>query len=136
MEHRSGNFGSVLNRYDRYLRSQNLSELSITRYLRYINSFLSFASDAHPTLAQAAEFRENLIEKHVAPSGLNTLCCAIKQFYSMHGEKFEFKALRVRNAIPYFFTEDEVGRIFDAASHNIKHLAMLQTMFYGCLRSK
>jgi integrase/recombinase XerD len=66
---------------------------------------------------------------------INTSCCAIKQFYSMYGEKFEFRALRVRNAIPYFFTEDEVGRIFYAASHNIKHLAMLQTMFYGCLRA-
>jgi len=53
----------------------------------------------------------------------------------MCGEQFEFPILRVNNAIPYFFTEEEVHRIFDAASRNIKHLAMLQTLFYGCLRA-
>jgi site-specific recombinase XerD len=88
-----GDFGSVLNRYDCHLRNQSLSEQSVKRYIRYISDFLKFAADAHPTIAQAAEFRETLIERQAAPSSINTTCCAIKQFYSMYGEKYDFKTL-------------------------------------------
>jgi integrase/recombinase XerD len=130
-----GDFESAMSRYDRYLRGQDLSELSMKRYLNEVKRFLTFAKDSHPSIQQAYEFREHLIEEKVAPSSINTICHALKKFYSMHGEKFEFKSLRVRNTIPFFFNEDEVGRIFDAASHNIKHLTMLQTLFYGCLRA-
>ena len=35
---------------------------------------------------------------------------------------------------PYYFSEEDVLAIFSVCS-NIKHLAMLQTLFYGCLRS-
>ena len=42
--------------------------------------------------------------------------------------------LRSNDAIPYYFTEEDVLDIFSVCS-NIKHLAMLQTLFYGCLRS-
>jgi integrase/recombinase XerD len=36
--------------------------------------------------------------------------------------------------LPYYFTEEEVILIFGVC-HNLKHLAMLQTLFYGCLRA-
>jgi integrase/recombinase XerD len=36
--------------------------------------------------------------------------------------------------IPYYFTEDEVNRLLDAC-HNLKHLAIFSTLFYGCLRA-
>ncbi len=35
---------------------------------------------------------------------------------------------------PYYFDEKDVLALFRVCS-NIKHLAMLQTLFYGCLRS-
>jgi integrase/recombinase XerD len=128
-------FESVLNRYERHLRNQRFSSNTVERYKKDISRLLVFSSDRHPTLAQADAYRDSLIEDGVAASSVNTVGCALKQFYSMYGEIYKIKTLRVRNTIPYFFSEDEVGRIFDAASHNIKHLAMLQTMFYGCLRA-
>jgi len=41
-------------------------------------------------------------------------------------ESFMFPVLRANNTIPHYFSEDEVHKIFDAASCNIKRLAMLQ----------
>jgi len=42
--------------------------------------------------------------------------------------------LPTNNRIPDYFSEDDVIRIF-AACYNLKHLAMLQTLFYGCQRA-
>jgi integrase/recombinase XerD len=53
----------------------------------------------------------------------------------MVGEEWKAPILPVHNAIPHFFTKEEVHRIFEAASYNLKHLAMFQTLFYGCLRA-
>jgi len=128
-------FESVLNRYDRYLKGRGFSESSIERYASILRNFLRFAGDPHPSQDQAHAFREYIIDQNQAHSTINNSCYALNNFYKMCGEQFEFPILRVNNAIPYFFTEEEVHRIFDAASRNIKHLAMLQTLFYGCLRA-
>ena len=47
---------------------------------------------------------------------------------------WSFKVLKTSDGIPYYFDETDVLKIFSACT-NIKHLAMLQTLFYGCLRS-
>lgn len=127
-------FESVLTKYDRYLKSRDLGDVTIRRYIRDLSRFLEFAKEAHPDAQQADEFRDHLIERHQSASSVNTACCALKQFYAMYGEKFDYKALRVRNNIPYYFTEEEIYRIFEAIK-NIKHLAMFQLLFYGCLRA-
>ena len=127
-------FGIVLDRYERYLRGREHSENSIVNEKRFVLTFLRFAKDPHPSIDQANAFRESLIDRKLAPATINLHCFALKNFYAMHGEEFKHVALTCHNAIPHFFSEDEVHRIFDAAS-NIKHLAMLQTMFYGCLRA-
>jgi len=49
-------------------------------------------------------------------------------------DPIEFPFLKRNDEIPYYFNEDDVLRIFSVC-HNIKHLAMLQTLFYGCLRA-
>ncbi|MCJ7444681.1 MAG: tyrosine-type recombinase/integrase [Methanotrichaceae archaeon] len=36
--------------------------------------------------------------------------------------------------IPHFFDENDIAKQF-IVCHNLKHLAMLQTLFYGCLRA-
>jgi integrase len=36
--------------------------------------------------------------------------------------------------LPYFFSEEEINRIFSVIS-NLKHLCMLQVLFYSCLRA-
>ncbi|MDF0590284.1 tyrosine-type recombinase/integrase [Methanotrichaceae archaeon Mx] len=52
----------------------------------------------------------------------------------MLGESVPVQFLKENEHIPYYFDEDDVLRIFSIC-HNIKHLAMLQTLFYGCLRA-
>ena len=42
--------------------------------------------------------------------------------------------MKRNDELPFYFDQDEVLRIFEAC-HNLKHLAMLQTLFYGCLRA-
>jgi integrase/recombinase XerD len=52
----------------------------------------------------------------------------------MLGEQVEFARITPNNLIPYYFSEEEVNKIFSVI-YNIKHLAMLKTLFYGCLRA-
>ena len=51
----------------------------------------------------------------------------------MYGEEVTSKFLKVSDQIPYFFSEDEVTKIFDSIT-NFKHYAMLNVLFYGALR--
>jgi integrase/recombinase XerD len=53
----------------------------------------------------------------------------------MNGEEFVFKILPVNNTLPYYFDEEDIMKIFIAASPNIKHLSMLKVLFYCCLRA-
>jgi integrase/recombinase XerD len=52
----------------------------------------------------------------------------------MNELEWKFNVLRSNEGIPYYFDENDVLALFSVCS-NIKHLAMLQTLFYGCLRS-
>jgi site-specific recombinase XerD len=52
----------------------------------------------------------------------------------MNGKSIEFNFVRPINTIPHFFDENDIAKLF-AACHNLKHFAMLQTLFYGCLRA-
>jgi len=52
----------------------------------------------------------------------------------MLGLDFEFTFLKPHNSIPYYFTADEVNRIFEEIK-NIKHLAIFKTAFFACLRA-
>jgi integrase/recombinase XerD len=52
----------------------------------------------------------------------------------MWEERLEYIFLKRNDEIPYYFDEEDVLRIFSVI-HNIKHLAMLHTLFYGCLRT-
>jgi integrase/recombinase XerD len=52
----------------------------------------------------------------------------------MPGLDFEFTFLKPHNEILFYFTADEVNRIFDEI-RNIKHLAVFKTAFFACLRA-
>ena len=57
----------------------------------------------------------------------------VKKYYEMLGRTIEFPFIKPRNNIPYYFDENDIFKIFSVCT-NIKHLSMLQTMFYACLR--
>jgi integrase len=67
-------------------------------------------------------------------SSINNYCSQSKKYYEMHGKAVDFNFVRPMNTIPHFFDENDVAKLF-AVCHNIKHQAMLQTLFYGCLRA-
>ncbi len=131
----NNDFEPVLERYVRYLKGRGFSDSSIERYANITRSFLKFAGNAHPGIDQASEFRDHIIEKGLSRATINNSGYALNHFFVMHGEgSFKPKVLRADNTIPYYFTEEEVHTIFDAAQ-NLKHLAMLQTLFFAALRA-
>lgn len=95
---------------------------------------MDYANSNNSDPIVADEYRAMLIEKGLSRSHLNNSCFAIKKFFEMNNQVWNFTVLRSNNAIPYYFNEEDVLAIFSVCS-NIKHLAMLQTLFYGCLRS-
>ncbi len=125
--------GSAIKRFASYLKSRGFRTSSIDGYLVCAKGYLMFSGTDRPTQADAIKFRETLLEKNLARSTLNNYSFAIKCYHKMHGEEFSLPFLKRNEDLPYYFSEDDVQRIFDAC-RNLKHLAMLKTMFYGCLR--
>jgi len=126
--------GIALNAYKRFLTNQGLRYETIGLYMGRVGKFLEFAHSIEPHTSKADEFREFLIDQDLSASHINNTCFAIKRFYEMQSIVWSFKVLKTNDGIPYYFDETDVLKIFSACS-NIKHLAMLQTLFYGCLRS-
>jgi site-specific recombinase XerD len=52
----------------------------------------------------------------------------------MLGNPITFKRIAPNNQMPFYFSDEDVERIFSVIS-NVKHLAMLSTLFYGCLKA-
>jgi len=124
----------ILERFRRYLKNIGLHDETIKLYLGRVKAFLDFAKSHDPDIAIANKYRDMLIDKGFSRSHLNNTCFGIKKFYEMNDVEWNFTILRPNDAIPYYFDEEDVLAIFSVCS-NIKHLAMLQTLFYGCLRS-
>ena len=124
----------IIERFKRYLKNIGLHEETIKLYLGRVRAFLDFANSHDPDVAVADKYRAMLIDKSLSRSHLNNTCFGIKKFYEMNNIEWDFIKLRSNDAIPYYFDEEDVLAIFSVCS-NIKHLAMLQTLFYGCLRS-
>ncbi|MCJ7445890.1 MAG: site-specific integrase [Methanotrichaceae archaeon] len=127
------NFDSALNRFKRYLENNGLRDSTIVGYIGNVARYLKFAGTDRPTLQNANDFRDNLHDRKISRSTLNQYAYAIKAYHKMYGEVFSFKRLNPNNQITYFFSSEEILRIFDVCN-NLKHCAMLATLFYGALR--
>ena len=126
--------GLALNAYKRFLTNQGLRYETIGLYMGRVGKFLEFAHSIEPHISKADEFREFLIDQGLSASHINNTCFAIKKFYEMQSIVWSFKVLKTNDGIPYYFDETDILKIFSACT-NIKHQAMLQTLFYGTLRS-
>lgn len=80
------------------------------------------------------KFRVTLHAKKLARQTINNYCIAIKCFHGMLGDKVSFPFLRISDTIPYYFSQDDVTRVF-AACRNLKHYTILNVLFYACLRA-
>ena len=52
----------------------------------------------------------------------------------MLGHDLSIARLEPNNKIPHFFSAEEIDKIFSAIP-NLKHLCMIKTLFYACLRA-
>jgi integrase/recombinase XerD len=127
-------FEPSLKRFRRYLEDNGMREATITGYLGNVERYLKFAKSDRPSNQDLERFRDTLAEKRVSRSTKNQYNYAIKAYHAMIGEKIEVKRLNPDNQIPYYFDKEDVLKIFNVI-HNLKHIAILQTLFYACLRS-
>jgi len=125
---------SALRKFQRYLEDQGIRETTIETYSIYIKRLLNFANTDNPTRKDVEEFRASLFDRNLSRSTINNHCYAITRYYAMLGEELKLPRLKIDNTIPYYFDQDEIIKIFESCS-NIKHLAILKTLFYACLRS-
>ncbi len=107
---------------------------TIETYSECVKNFLNFANSDNPNQKDAEEFRESLFDRNLSRSTINNHCYAMKRYFAAFGEEVRFPRLKIDNTIPYYFDQDEINKIFDSCC-NIKHLAMLKTLFFACLRA-
>ncbi len=127
-------FESALRRFEGYLKNIGLRESTIEDYVSRVRRFLKYAHNDLPSVDVANSFREVIIERNLARSTINNYSFAIKLFYKFNGIGIDFPFLDRNDNLPYYFDEDDVLKIFSSC-RNLKHLAMLKTLFYGCLRA-
>ncbi|KUK43404.1 MAG: Site-specific integrase/recombinase [Methanothrix harundinacea] len=125
----------ALRKFRHYIKDRGLRDATIDSYVGYVRRYLEFTKNDKPSCDDFAKFRRALLEKDLSRSSINNYCFAIRRYHEMLGGSIEFPFMRKNDEIPYYFGEDDVLSIFSAAAGNIKHLAMLQTLFYGCLRA-
>ncbi len=127
-------FEMPLRRYRRYLEDRGFRESTVESYIGNVGRYLKFAQTDRPTTDTATCFRDTLHDKNLARSTINNYSFAMACYHSMYGEEASFPFMKRNDEIPCYFDPEEVIRIFGAC-HNLMHLAMLQTLFYGCLRA-
>jgi integrase/recombinase XerD len=130
----SVDFNAPLRRYKRYLEDIGLRETTIDSYVGQVGRYLIYTGTDRPVSDMAVQCRETLHDRGLARSTINNYSFAIINYHRMLGETLRLPFIKRNDQLPYYFNEDDVLRIFSVV-YNIKHLAMLQTIFYGCLRA-
>lgn len=133
IKHPVQDYAQNLRTFRKFLANEGYRESSVDCYTIFAGRYLKFVKTPNPTIQDATKYREYLIESNRARSTINNYCFSVQAYHRMLGEKVKFPVLRRNNQVPYFFTEEEISKIFNSIE-NIKHLAILKTLFYGCLR--
>ncbi|AEB68544.1 MULTISPECIES: tyrosine-type recombinase/integrase [Methanothrix] len=116
-----------LDKFRRYLRDHGHRPSTIDSYLMCISKYIQ-ANKSVP------DFLDGLHNRKLAGSTIDNYITSIKKYHEMLGQEISIPYLKRSEGIPHYFNEDDVRRIF-CVIHNIKHLAMLNVLFYGCLRA-
>ena len=123
-----------MQRYRRYLEDKGLRASTIPMYVLRVTKYLEFSETDSPSADDFARFRDQLHDKKLSRSTINNYCFSIKKYHEMIGQEVSFTFIKPNNIIPYYFDESEITSIFGICN-NIKHHAMLKTMFYASLRA-
>jgi integrase/recombinase XerD len=124
----------VLAKFRFYLQEKGFRDATIEGYVGNVSRYLKFVQTEDPSEDDFIKFRESLHSWKMSRSTLNQYGYAIKAYHEMIGRELKYTRIKMDNQIPYYFTSEDVEKIFSKVN-NIKHLAMLQTLFYGCLRA-
>lgn len=124
----------AVERYARYLENKGLRPTTIETYSVNLRLYLRFTGTDRPSENDIKAFREDLFDRQVSRSTHNNYKFCITEYHKMLGETIDIPFLPRDERLPYFFSEDEVNRIFSNIN-NLKHLCMFQVLFYGCLRA-
>ena len=124
----------MFGKFRQHLRERGLREGTIENYIGNAQRYIKFVGKDHPSADDYTRFRESLYSLKLSRSTLNQYGYAIKAYHKMLGNEVKFKRIDPNNHIPLYFSAYDVDRIF-ATIQNLKHLAMLQVLFYGCLRA-
>jgi integrase/recombinase XerD len=117
-----------------FLEEKGFRESTIENYLGNVKRYLKFSKTDHPSLDEFKKFRESLHSWKLSRNTLNQYGYSARAYHEMLGEKVEFTRIAPNNQIPFYFTSEDVDKIFSVI-FNLKHLAMLHVLFYGCLRA-
>ena len=121
--------------FENYLMSKGLRKSTVESYVFRVSKYLQFTETTMPNTENFQEFHCDLMKRNLSRSSINNYLFAIKSYHEMKGcDPVEFAFIKPNNIIPTYFDAQEVEKIFDAC-YNIKHLAMLQTAFFGGLRA-
>ena len=124
-----------LKRFKKFLTENHYRETTIDTYADRVERYLKFAKTDKPSYDKTTKFINILAEKRLSHSTINNYAIAIMAYHRFLGDPYlELPLLKVVNEIPYYFDEDDINKIFSVI-RNFKHYAMLQTLFYGCLRA-
>lgn len=116
-----------LDKFRRYLRDHGHRQSTIDSYLICISKYLQSKKSVQ-------EFLDDLHSRKLAGSTIDNYITSIKKYHQMLGQEISIPYLKRSEGIPYYFDEEDVIKIF-CVIHNIKHLAMLNVLFFGCLRA-
>ena len=116
-----------LDKFRRYLRDNGHRQSTIDSYLIRISKFLKSKELVH-------DFLDGLHIRKLAGSTINNYITSIKKYHEMLGEPISIPYLKRSEGIPHYFDEDDIRKIF-CVVHNLKHLAMLNVIVFGCLRA-
>jgi integrase/recombinase XerD len=127
----------AVRRYKKHLEEKGFRFSTIEGYVGNIRRYLTVVATQYPSINDIMRFRKILFEKNLSRSTINNYSFAIIEYHRMIDEsadEIKLPFLSKDDRIPDYFTQEDVIRIFSVC-HNLKHLAMLQTLFYGCLRA-
>jgi integrase/recombinase XerD len=129
-----GDLDPILRRFKNYLRDKGFRDSTVGPYVSSIRRYLEFVKTENPSIDNANEYRQTLFDKNLARSTINNYSSAVAHYHKMIGGSVDLPFLKRNDEIPYYFDPDDILRIFSVCG-NIKHLAMLKTLFYCSLRA-
>jgi site-specific recombinase XerD len=123
------------------MRLRNLSPHTVDAYVLAVSQFARHFGQS-PELLDAEQARQYLLhlvqEKHASWSRYNIARCALRFLYQItlgRDERFaKLPCARTPKRLPTVLSTDELRRLFDVAARDVKHKALLMTLYGSGLR--